>query len=718
MTQTGLMRAADTISRATFRYAAITARYTPPKLMFYAKLWITVWIPLVRGNSDNKKYGILCKRNEYFLEHGWELGELNPDKKLLNNDSYDSSTLPLEAQWAIRNDLTDDLLNGRITQWLGNILGETPLFTRAKKLHPITDVVLKWRVIRDGSHARFPRVSINELTPDEVAALVLVTHDLIRRYLIIMYMLYGEGCYLGKADLKSAFRQFYWRKGETEKIIYKFENQTLGDLQHIWGTRSGSRICQDMTQVVSRTMMLLTNGPHLRVDIDKAKEEGDVSHFRNKLDYGAKFCPKLRRPAIDIWNWTKQDVDDWLKEVNLENVSQIMHEKMNGRTLMFMHETRARLILSKDKVLKLKSIGFFDKLLKLKLDSHSCIRMIVEAYVDDFMFILPPDRAKAEAIFEDNCDFINENGFEEEKKKREKIDVEMEFLGIVYNTRTMQMSISAEKRDRMKRLLARGLMGGTVTTEQYESIVGKLSYAAQLMWPAKSFLRRMRDRLQQVIAQHGRRQYLIILTEWEKKDWRWWIKYMDTISHVSILQLYNPRRPTDEIFVDGATNGSRERGWNPAIGVWYKGHSISIKVPRRYQGHFRGHNDNQSKEYAIAHFEMLAIIVALHNLKPYLTPNALFTIRTDSKHAESALRAKSSRDEFLMDGVRWTTMWAVEWDARFHIDYVNTKDNTMADLLSRFEHRKFMGHANKICAQKGWKHHHISKPVFPDFQCW
>ena len=80
MTQTGLMRAADTISRATFRYAAITARYTPPKLMFYAKLWITVWIPLVRGNSDNGKYGILCKRNEYFLEHGWELGELNPDK--------------------------------------------------------------------------------------------------------------------------------------------------------------------------------------------------------------------------------------------------------------------------------------------------------------------------------------------------------------------------------------------------------------------------------------------------------------------------------------------------------------------------------------------------------------------------------------------------------------------------------------------------------------
>ena len=234
---------------------------------------------------------------------------------------------------------------------------------------------------------------------------------------------------------------------------------------------------------------------------------------------------------------------------------------------MFMHETRARLILSDDKVHKLKNIGFFDRLLKLKLESHSCIRMIVEAYVDDFMLILPPDETRANAIFQDNCDFINKSGFQEEKQKREDIDTEMEFLGIVYNTRTMQMSISAVKRERMKRMLARGLMGGTLTTEQYESMVGKVAYAAQLMWPAKSFLRRMRNRLQQVIAQHGRRQHLIVLTEWEKKDWRWWIKYMDTVSHVSILQLYNPRRPTDEIFVDGATNGSRERGWNPAIGV-------------------------------------------------------------------------------------------------------------------------------------------------------
>ena len=211
--------AADQISRATFKYAAITARYTPPKLMFYATLRITVWIPMVKKNSEDKKYGILCRRNIFSLENGWELGESNPDNKQLNNDSYDSSTLPLKAQWPIRNDLIDDLLNGRITQWLDNVLGETPLFTRAKKLHPITDVVLKWMVIRDGSHARFPRVSINELTPDEVAALELVTHDLIRRRIIVMYLPYGEGCYLGKADLKSAFSQFYWRKGETEKII-------------------------------------------------------------------------------------------------------------------------------------------------------------------------------------------------------------------------------------------------------------------------------------------------------------------------------------------------------------------------------------------------------------------------------------------------------------------------------------------------------------------
>ena len=694
------------------------AVYQPPKLLFYAEVWVQLWIPFVRRHSPAEKYDILCRRNIYFLQNGWEIGEINPDNRPLNNRSYDIEDMPLEAEMAICQDLTKDALKGRIIEWGGQYQGECPIFPRPKKLDPITDEVLTWRVIRDGSCGSLTHPSVNEMTPDHVAALELVSHEMVQKYILIMYLLYGTGCYMGKADLAGAFRQFYWRKGETEKVLYRYQGRLLGDLQHIWGTRTGSRVCQNMTQIVSRAMMLWFNGPALRKDIDQSKEEANHTFFQKKFDEGQHYCPQLKWPVIDVWNWNETDVRRWIRFNALHSVWDILSRLHNGRMLLFLHRTRALRVHSVQNVRRLDESGFFDRLLELKLESGCCLKMISEAYVDDFMFILPPHHLRAHQLFTDSCSFIDETGFIEEQKKREEISTVMEFLGIEYDTEEMTMAIPQVKRDRMMRMLVRGLLAGAVTIEQYESLVGKLSYAAQLIWPAKAFLRRMRNRLQQAINQYGRNQHWIILTDWERKDWNWWIKYLNVLMKVSILTRWNPVMPTNEIYVDGATNGSRLTGWCPGIGVWYQGHWISMKVPPQFLTAFTAHDADYEKLYAIPHFEMLSVVLALHTLLPILPRPGSFMLRTDSMEVASALTNKSTKDEFLMDAVRWITMWAVTNHMHFHITYVHTKTNVIADHLSRFNIDKFHAVAQPLCTQNKWTMTHIPSPTLPDFQCW
>ena len=49
----------------------------------------------------------------------------------------------------------------------------------------------------------------------------------------------------------------------------------------------------------------------------------------------------------------------------------------------------------------------------------------------------------------------------------------------------------------------------------------------------------------------------MVLKEWERKDWEWWLKYLDAITPISIIDMVNPILPVDEMYFDGATNGAR-----------------------------------------------------------------------------------------------------------------------------------------------------------------
>lgn len=173
-------------------------------------------------------------------------------------------------------------------------------------------------------------------------------------------------------------------------------------------------------------------------------------------------------------------------------------------------------------------------------------------------------------------------------------------------------------------------------------------------------------------------------TENDQKDHGWWIQYMFLLGKVSIYDVVatNPSTMID-LWTDGATNGSRQKGWAPGIGAYFQGQWISSKVPSFLLDKYQKPEASYSKQTHIDHFECLAIVAALYSFQDQFKPRDYIHIRCDNRKCEAILADKNTDDAFMMDCVRWITMFAIKKHIWFYISYIRSKDN-ISDPLSRY----------------------------------
>ena len=370
------------------KLAHTAAVWRIPKLMLHAPIWLRVILPFVRRNHCRGKYLEMVQRTTDGFINDWTTGAINPQQQKLNQHTCDIDDMHTDGRVAIAEDLTRDLLRGRIIPYLGTINGKLLLFAAPKKLCPITDVPIKWRVIRDGSCGSQAFPSINQLTPNCAAEIRLINRRIVISYVKIMSLLYGPGILLGKADLDGAFRQFYLAKSETSQIVYEYAGLTLGDTQNIWGTRSGSRICQDFTQVSARYFALNVNGLHLARDVDAAIEHVDIQHFECLLQLhrrvpvlpsdsaytlDARVSASSKPIALDhtqLLHWSATTVQMWLSSHGLAEANDILQIR-NGLHLIRCHIGYVRRWHTATAVKRLQCMSFFDALLDLKIRSRA-----------------------------------------------------------------------------------------------------------------------------------------------------------------------------------------------------------------------------------------------------------------------------------------------------------------------------------------------------------
>lgn len=137
-------------------------------------------------------------------------------------------------------------------------------------------------------------------------------------------------------------------------------------------------------------------------------------------------------------------------------------------------------------------------------------------YLDDFIFAAN-SRSAAEEMKQTLVDTWEQLGIPMEPSKLEGPETCLTFLGIEVDTEALQLRLPADKLSRVKEILQSTLGKKAVTKRDLQSLVGLLQHATQVVWPGRSFLRRLHALLAQVGADRAA-HHLIRLNQAARAD--------------------------------------------------------------------------------------------------------------------------------------------------------------------------------------------------------
>lgn len=290
---------------------------------------------------------------------------------------------------------------------------------------------------------------------------------------------------------------------------------------------------------------------------------------------------------------------------------------------------------------------------------------IVFHYLDDFFAILPPngDAKRFSKDFDMVCD---DCGLTVNHSKDEE-GTQAEFLGIQFDSEKMEVRLPPDKLQRARQAVRAVLNRKSIPHSELESMVGLLAFSAKVVVPGRAFLRRLYTALSE------KHQYYHI-TAVMAADLRWWDTFLVQWNGIQLL-----RRVSDRVQHSIWTDASGRVGMGGYIldSATLKP-SINDVFAERFPARY------QSKD--IGTKEMYAILFAIRKWLSRLR-GAHLTIHCDNGGAVDGLK-KTSMQGNAMTPLRQIVMLFAIHDIRTIIVWIPTKENHLADLLSRFKFGK------------------------------
>ena len=139
-------------------------------------------------------------------------------------------------------------------------------------------------------------------------------------------------------------------------------------------------------------------------------------------------------------------------------------------------------------------------------------------YLDDFLFLGPPDTNRALQARLIATDTFGRLGVPIANHKTEGPSTQLTFLGIQIDTTSSQLSLPAEKVQRLQSLLNTWGNKKACTYKELESFLGHLSHAATVIRPGRIFLRHLFSLLSSSHDPH----HFVRLNTVARADIRWW----------------------------------------------------------------------------------------------------------------------------------------------------------------------------------------------------
>ena len=239
------------------------------------------------------------------------------------------------------------------------------------------------------------------------------------------------------------------------------------------------------------------------------------------------------------------------------------------------------------------------------------------------------------------------------------------FLGITLDSVQLEARLPPDKLTRIKQELQTWSTKETTSKRELLSLIGTLSFAAKVIPPGRTFLRRMID----LASTETNLKSTITLDDSFKLDLAWWRSFIASWNGRSFLS--SPK-------------------WLPNTSLnLFTDSSGCIGYGAYYQYHwFQGTWNSSQLAMSIQWKELYPIVLAAATWGPYWSKRRILFL-CDNQAVVSILQSGTSRSTEIMSLVRSLHLCAARYNFSHFAKHVPGVDNSIADSLSRYNMQVF-----------------------------
>lgn len=286
------------------------------------------------------------------------------------------------------------------------------------------------------------------------------------------------------------------------------------------------------------------------------------------------------------------------------------------------------------------------------------------SYLDDFLLIT---KTYDECICTLNVllRLLRQLGFHINYNKMEGPSQCLTFLGVVFNSVSMTLSIPEDKMKECFGIMQSVIVRRKVNKRDIQSLVGKLNWLSQIIYGGRNHLRRLIDKCNRLRKPWHR----TIVTQDMKKDIMWWIDFMYVFN--GTMDIIDNRQATS-VSIDSC---------KVAGGAFYQGDFVYAPLTET------------TAVLPINYLEVLTLELAACKWA-HLWANKKVYVHCDNITACTIINKFSCRNPIVMDSLRRVFWLSALYNFRVKAFYYSAPQNTLADRVSRLHEP---GGIRKLC---------------------
>ncbi len=162
---------------------------------------------------------------------------------------------------------------------------------------------------------------------------------------------------------------------------------------------------------------------------------------------------------------------------------------------------------------------------------------------------------KADKAFEELAVVIDESGLHESVEKKCPLNIGMVFLGIMFETENVTLSVTEERMLEVQQLLSIWQQNVSAMHKEVQKLICKLNYIAKCVRPGRIFISGMLEFLRS-FSRVGAQPLSLDC----RKDVEWWARFLPVHNDVSMMALEEWSEPDEILASDACLVGGG--GWS------------------------------------------------------------------------------------------------------------------------------------------------------------